>query len=122
MRFSAHRLRSEFPRPLSRRDLSHVSPSLSRPDRGTALLRGLFFYEPFLAVLLPFKVSTYERNVFGSRTAMSARTLRSRSTPAVRIADMRRLYEMPASREAALMRAIQRARNCALRARRSRKA
>src|ERR1700741_2055085 len=53
---------------------------------------------------------------------MSASTLRSRSTPDARIAAMRRLYETPASRDAALMRAIHSARNCDFRLRRSRNA
>src|SRR3990170_1591059 len=53
---------------------------------------------------------------------MSARTLRSSWTPAGRMADMRRPEDRPASREAALMRAIHSERNCALRARRSRSA
>src|SRR4051812_33739988 len=87
--------------------------------RGTALHRSR--YEVAL-VGLSFTRSTYWRNAFGSRTAMSASTFRSRSTPEARIAAMRRLYDTPASREAALMRAIHSERNCVFFLRRSRKA
>src|SRR5689334_8448046 len=55
-------------------------------------------------------VSVSLANAPGSRTASSARTLRSSRTPAFFSAAMKREYDTPASRQAALMRTIHSAR------------
>src|SRR4029079_18980771 len=64
--------------------------------------------------------STTLRNPAGSRTAMSASTLRSRSMPASFRPLISRLYEMPFRRAAALIRMIQRRRKSRFLLRRSR--
>src|SRR5215210_3966062 len=75
---------------------------------------------PYLAASACFAVSTIALKPAASRTARSASILRSTATPASDNPFMKREYGRPFSRDAALMRTIQRRRMSRLRVRLSR--